>query len=124
MDTTPTPRQQATTAADAVRTLNHLTLSSPANGWEYPSDAYDVLGALASTAHGLPQALEQVSRLLYDLHNAGRVRSDHGEHETAREVLAARGAVRRARELAAQLAAELDAAHAATSALALRATAT
>jgi hypothetical protein len=71
-----TPAELADDAAEAVRGLNHATLSTRASGWEYPSDAYSVVGALARTAAGLPQALDQIAALLTALD--GHLTSDRG----------------------------------------------
>jgi hypothetical protein len=70
-----TPADNADAAAEAVRAINHLT-RSPRDGWQYPGDAYSTVGNLAHMAMMLPQALEQISRLIADLNEAGRLRSD------------------------------------------------
>lgn len=67
-DQVKTPSQLADQAAEAVRSLNHATLSKRP-GWEYPSDAYDVVGNLARLAMVLPQALQQTGRFFDDLAN-------------------------------------------------------
>lgn len=111
-----TPAQLADDAAEAIRALNHATLSR-GDGWQFPSDAYDVVGGLDRMANGLQQTLEQTSRLLFDLHADGHVRSDHGDAVTSDEVLAARSALRRAREHSAALSTALGDAHSALSPL-------
>jgi hypothetical protein len=75
-----TPAQHADNAAEAVRALNHATLS-PSDDWQYPSDAYSTVGNLAHTAMMLPQALEQIERLIVDLNEAGHLRSDKNQLE-------------------------------------------
>jgi hypothetical protein len=57
--------------------LNHRTLTT-GGGWQYPGDAYNVVGNLAETAMMLPQAIEQITRLIADLNETGRLRSDKG----------------------------------------------
>ncbi|MFJ2568946.1 hypothetical protein ACIOYT_00800 [Streptomyces halstedii] len=112
-----TPMQAASDIAAAVRNLNHSTLKQ-GEGWEYPGDAYSVIGSLATGAHGLTQALEQVSRLLYDLHKEGQLVSVDGAQETDNQVVSARGSLRMARERTDALSALLRDAHTAMSGLA------
>lgn len=73
------PGRHAKAAAESVRALNHLTLPG-AGGLAEPADAYDVLGALASLASRLPQALGQLQVFLDTECSAGRVRIVDGEH--------------------------------------------
>jgi hypothetical protein len=57
----------AGSAAEAVRTLNHLTLTAPSAGlpgWEDVGDLYGVLGELQRLVERLPQSLRQVARHL------------------------------------------------------------
>lgn len=70
-----TPANNADAAAEAVRAINHLTRSQH-DGWQYPGDVYSLVGNLAQMAMMLPQALEQASRLIADLNEAGHLRSD------------------------------------------------
>ncbi|PVE13145.1 hypothetical protein [Streptomyces scopuliridis] len=70
-----TPAQLADDAAEAVRAINHAT-QSQRPGWEFPGDAYSVVGALARMAAGLPQALDQIGYLPESM--AGNLRSDKG----------------------------------------------
>jgi hypothetical protein len=63
----------ADTAAEAIRALNHATISGP----PLPAPAvYDVLGSLRMLAHGLDQATRQLGERLaasgsaYDLYEA------------------------------------------------------
>ena len=71
-----TPAQHADTAAEAVRSINHLTQGAPRDGWTYPGDAYSLVGDLARAAMMLPQALEQVQHFIAGLEEAGHLRSD------------------------------------------------
>ena len=77
-----TPAQHASQAADAIRAINHAT-RSPADNWQYPSDVYDLVGSLTRMAMMLPQALDQATRLIVDLNEAGHVYSVNGtlEHD-------------------------------------------
>ncbi|TGG77860.1 hypothetical protein D8771_26545 [Streptomyces albus] len=71
-----TPAQLADTAGDAIRALNHATLGSPRPDWEYPGDAYSVVGNLAYMAGMLPQALEQIDKHIKHLEGEDRLKSD------------------------------------------------
>ncbi len=56
------PSAVAESGAEAVRTLNHLTLYPPSAevpGWEDVSDVYRVLGELCSSDR-LPQVFDQI----------------------------------------------------------------
>lgn len=81
-DQVKTPSQLADQAAEAVRSLNHATLSKRP-GWEYPSDAYDVVGGLARVAMMLPQALQQAGRFVDDIANNGHMGVDAGGPDVA-----------------------------------------
>jgi hypothetical protein len=70
-----TPAALADEAAEAIRNLNHATLSRR-EGWQYPSDAYDVVGDLARLATMLPQALQQAGKFFDDLVESGHVGVD------------------------------------------------
>lgn len=70
-----TPATHADTASEAIRGLNHATLSRR-DGWQYPGDAYSVVGNLAHIAAMLPQALDQIGALIEQLDTAGNLRSD------------------------------------------------
>lgn len=70
-----TPAQLADQAAEAIRSINHLTMS-PGDGWTYPSDAYSLVGNLARVAMMLPQALDQIGALIEPLDTGGNLRSD------------------------------------------------
>jgi hypothetical protein len=56
------PAALARTAAEAVRSLNHLTLGP--GGLTQPADVYEVLGDLSLAASRIPQLLSQVGRWL------------------------------------------------------------
>lgn len=71
-----TATEHAEAAADAVRAINHIT-GWPA-GLTYPSEAYRVLGQLATVAARLPQACEQIARQLRRWSDAGQVGVDAG----------------------------------------------
>ncbi|QGZ53332.1 hypothetical protein GPZ77_34445 (plasmid) [Streptomyces sp. QHH-9511] len=71
-----TPAQLSETVGDAIRALTHATLGSPRPGWEYPGDAYSVVGNLVYMTGMLPQALEQTAQLLKRLEDEGHLKSD------------------------------------------------
>lgn len=73
-----TPAQLADAAAEAVRALNHATLSRKAAGWEYPGDAYSAVAGLSALAMMLPQALGQLEGFVGALGDADRLQSDKG----------------------------------------------
>lgn len=61
------PVDAAEHAAEALRTVNHLTIAAPAPrtpGWEDVGDLYRVLGELRVLAERLPQACGQLARHL------------------------------------------------------------
>jgi hypothetical protein len=104
-----TPAAAANIAGEAIRDLNHRTFAGPGrhmSGWEYPSDAYRVLGSLGYLAGGLPQVLEQIDRFLVQLQDAGHVGIDTGtqwEGNPAGAIEAATLALRAARQAAGTL---------------------
>jgi hypothetical protein len=112
-----TPAELADAAAEAVRSANHATLGGPALGWEFPSDAYDVVGHLLAMVQRLPQLLEQTGAHVQRLADSGHVRSDRGGNG-AEEVAAVLDAIGRASTDAVAMAAALDTAHGALSPLA------
>ncbi len=62
-----TPSRAAETAAEALRTLNHLTLAAPSPGmpgWKDVGDIYRLLGELRLLVGRLPQACGQLARHL------------------------------------------------------------
>ena len=70
-----TPAQLADEAADAIRALNHATLSAR-DGWQYLGDAYSTVAGLARTVGMIPQALDQIGALIEQLDIGGKLRSD------------------------------------------------
>ncbi len=61
------PVDAAEHAAEALRTVNHLTIAAPTPrtpGWEDVGDLYRVLGELRDLAERLPQACGQLARHL------------------------------------------------------------
>lgn len=111
-----TPAAHASTAAEAIRSLNHATLSPARNGWTYPGDAYSVIGNLDHAASMLPQAIDQVRALLSSLSAVGRLRSDRGTLD--RDIVEALASLEDARYAAQTLNEALSRAHSATSHLA------
>ena len=68
------PVEAAEHAAEALRTVNHLTIAAPAAktpGWEDVGDLYRVLGELRVLVERLPQACGQLARHL-ERPDAGR----------------------------------------------------
>ena len=94
----------ASTAARAVRSLNHATLGS--GGLDWPADAYELIGELALAAAGLTQLLAQVGRWLAAALAAGRLGCDDGA-DPAAAVGGARLSLSGARTSAAALARDL-----------------
>lgn len=115
MTDTKTPADHASDAAEAIRALNHATLSVPGLDWEYPSNAYSVIGGLERATGYLPQALDQIGRLLFALAASNSMGSTTGSAQERYNE--ADAALIDAREAAAQLNAALQRAHNATSPL-------
>jgi hypothetical protein len=96
-------------AAEAIRTLNHQTLSA---GWaEQPGGVAEVAGALLRLAERLPQALQQVYDGLDRLDQAGTIRMDNGTDpiaEAGRVLVALENARSRAQQLASVLVTAAD----------------
>lgn len=111
-----TPAQLAHDAAEAIRALNHATISTR-DGWQFPADAYSVVGNLRELAQRLPQLLLQTEELLQRLAEGDHIRSDRGGNGAA-EVNAALNNLDRAREEALIMEAALATAHSALSPLA------
>ena len=63
-------------AAEAIRTLNHLTMGT--DGLEYPSDVYSTLGALSTMAARLPQTFQQLAGFLERQLQDGVITMDAG----------------------------------------------
>ena len=110
-----TPAQFASDAAESIRALNHATLGRGRLDWDYPSDAYGVIGSLERAVAYLPQALEQTWKLLSGLAADGHVGSTTGDPD--KDLTEAHAALDEARTLAARLDAALQRAHNATSPL-------
>ena len=73
------PNRAAEIAGQAIRDFNHRTINANGHlGWNYPADAYRVLGELCSMAGGLPQAFDQVARFLTRLNHDELVVMDAG----------------------------------------------
>lgn len=112
-----TPKVAADTAAEAIRALNHRTLSHGVSpDWEYPSDAYDVVGNLSRMAMMLPQAIDQTRALVERLSALDSVRSDRGTLDD--DLAATFGGLDEARKAAEALYAGLNRAHSGLSPLA------
>jgi hypothetical protein len=114
----PEPGSVAETAAEALRTLNHLTLAAPsegAPGWGDVGDMYRLLGELRILVERLPQVLRQVAQHLErsaDSYDVDDVAPETSAVMVTRAVLAlgdARDPLRRAGEYIG--AAQSDAAH-------------
>lgn len=84
------PGAIAELAADALRTVNHLTLAPPSprtRGWEDVGDLYRVLGELGVLTERLPQAIDQLARHLESPAMRDRCRSDSGTQKTPAALL-------------------------------------
>lgn len=111
-----TPGGLAWAAAEAIRALNHLTLTvtAPGAGYTDPSDVDDVIGALLTLTHRLPQALRQASAWLQARHQIGRIGHDqardpgHGQDLAAVAVPALRTGLDDAASVATVLAGTLQ----------------
>ena len=87
----PTPAGAAEGAAEALRTLNHLTLTAPTPGvpgWEDVGDIYRVLGELRVLTDRLPQACDQLAAGLQRLGDRAEWRTDDGANEHPDAVVA------------------------------------
>ena len=85
-----TPASVADRAAEALRTLNHLTLGPPAvgvPGWEGVDDVYRVLGELSIISDRLPQVCDQLVAGLQRLGEQRAWRTDEGTTEHPDEVV-------------------------------------
>jgi hypothetical protein len=81
MDDDGSPVRALDIAGQAVRDFNHRSsprFTSGTNGWEYPSDAYRALAALAYLAERLPQAFDHIARALRRHLDTGQVGIDAG----------------------------------------------
>jgi hypothetical protein len=75
-DQKPQSPRVAEESAEAIRTLNHLTLGG--DDLRYPADVYSVLGSLATLAARLPQALQQLTGFLERQLQDGRIQMQQG----------------------------------------------
>ncbi len=83
------PGSVAESAAEAVRTLNHLTLAAPSEGtpgWEDVGNLYRVLGEVGLLVERLPQVLRQVAQHLEQ--SADPYEADEAAPATAGEMVA------------------------------------
>lgn len=71
------PAELAERAAETVRALVYAT-GAGGQQLRWPSDVYDVLGALQALADRLPQASDQLARFLANELEAGRVAATDG----------------------------------------------
>jgi predicted TPR repeat methyltransferase len=87
------PAQWAEQAAEAVRRLNHATITIAAEGYRVPGDVDATLANLQVLVERLPQALEQMTRWLERQARAGLVRHDAVPVDLGRAVAAQQGLV-------------------------------
>jgi hypothetical protein len=111
MTTTTAPKQLADQAAEAIRTLNHLTRSGRFDGFEYPGDIYDIVGELQLLAYRLPQLCSQLAQFLIEERDAGRIAHDQGE-PVFKPVASAVSSLNAAGAIAENAASQLGKAHA------------
>jgi hypothetical protein len=112
-----TATAHASTAAEAIRTLNHATLPGGSDdSLKYPADVHDIIGSLDQLAAGLPQALGQVWTFLSGLAGDGYLRSDRNSLD--RDLSDTHAALDDAVRAAHSLTGALGRAHSATSHLA------
>lgn len=71
-----TALEDAETAAEAIRAINHLTINDTALA--YPSDAWRLVGQLATLTARLPQAFEQITGQLNRWQRGGLIGMDPG----------------------------------------------
>ena len=102
------PAQLGWQAAEAIRTLNHLTHPPTAAD---PNEVYELLAALAAMAYRLPQLLGQLSRWLQTEQAADRLRADTPAAQPAQITATAVGELTRAARTANRLGQALDSAH-------------
>lgn len=76
-------RELAEQAAEAIRSLNHLTM--PGRDLQYPADVYKIVGSLRTMAQHLPQLFGELAKFLIAEANAGRIGHDSGESGAPRE---------------------------------------
>lgn len=100
--------RSAEQAAEAIRAINHATIST--GGFE-ASDVYDIVAELAVLTQRLPQAFGQLARIVEQLQANGRVGFDPGSlfaSDTADGVLELRAVFDRASERAEEVRYALD----------------
>ena len=86
-----TPAGAAEEAAEALRTLNHLTIPAPSPGvpgWEDVGDIYRVLGELRALADRLPQTCDQLAAGLQRLGDRSDWHTDGGTSQHPEAVVA------------------------------------
>lgn len=105
-----TPAQLSDAAYEAIRQLNHATLSER-DGWQYPGDAYSTIANLSAAAGGLPQALGQLESLIGQMESDGHLRSDKGPEDLPGRLIDFHGAMADAIRHAHALYKALDRAH-------------
>ncbi|MDX2986530.1 hypothetical protein [Streptomyces caniscabiei] len=105
-----TPAQLSDDAYEAVRALNHATLSER-DGWQYPGDAYSTVANLSALAGGLPQALGQIEGLIGGLESDDHLKSDKGPEDLPSRLIDFHGAMGDATRQAHALYKALDRAH-------------
>lgn len=76
MDLTRTPAQLADDAAEAVRSLNHVTIAL--DGYNDPADINATVARIEALAYMLPQALTQTARTLQEMDQQPGIRIDSG----------------------------------------------
>lgn len=117
------PASAAEAAAEALRTVNRLTigsLSPGSPGWEDIANLYRIIGELRILAERLPQALNQLAHQLDHPAGGGPYRSDSATCETAQALVAtAIDALAAARDAAEAVATGLGSAQSAVAHLSL-----
>jgi hypothetical protein len=73
-------REVASAVAEAIRVLNHATLSYFGEALAFPADADAVIGSLGAAPQRLPQLLDQVRGWLASELTAGRLQVDYGSY--------------------------------------------
>lgn len=76
MDLTRTPAELADDAAEAIRSLNHVTIHRDA--YHEPADINSAVSRLEALAYTLPQALTQTARILQAMDQDPGIRIDSG----------------------------------------------
>lgn len=79
-------------AAEAIREINHLTISYRLVASDYvPSDLYRIVGAIDRLIARLPQACQQLAGIIGAHDDAGRLRAAEGNEPAALAVAAIGG---------------------------------